>query len=141
MINPNKTYSASQIGTITEIQNRHGDIDTFTVDYGRSGSYKGYVSDIPNFKRFKVGDQVKAGMEFSITSDRFVVRSLRKVNRVKVGNVTIIQAQSKNDAGKQGIHLLSPTERELEDALHTADRDFFTSIWIHTASTFPGSLS
>lgn len=41
------------------------------------------------------------------------------------------------DASMQGIHLLKPTETELDDALETAQRDLFDTIWVHdTKRTF-----
>lgn len=80
MINPNKRYKASQTGTIIAIENRDSYIDMFKVDYGRNGGvYLGYTSDIPGFTRFKVGDRVKCGMEFSITQDRFLIKGMRRV--------------------------------------------------------------
>jgi hypothetical protein len=78
MINPNKIYSASQTGTITHIETHDVSWAKFTVEYGKNGgSYTGYVSDIPNFKRFKVGDRVKCGMEFSICLDQFLIKRMR----------------------------------------------------------------
>ena len=77
MINPNKSYKASQTGIITEVRQRDPYIDQFTVKYGNL-EYKGYVSDIPNFKRFKVGDRVKSEAQFSITLDCFLIKKLRK---------------------------------------------------------------
>ena len=79
MINPNKTYSATQTGVITKIETG-SDYAQFTVSYRSSGEYVGYVSNIKNFKRFKLGDRVKAGMNFSICLDKFLVVRLRKVN-------------------------------------------------------------
>lgn len=32
---------------------------------------------------------------------------------------------------KQGIHLLNPSQREIEDAISTAERDGFECIYIH----------
>lgn len=79
MINPNRTYQDSQVGIITEIQSSNAYIDMFTVDYGPCGSYHGYVSDISNFKRFQLGDVVKCGMQFSITQDRLLIKTMRRV--------------------------------------------------------------
>jgi hypothetical protein len=79
MINPYKVYSASQIGVITRIDSRDAYTDQFTVSYGTSGTYSGYISDIPNFERFKVGDHVHCGMIFSITLDRFLIKRMRRV--------------------------------------------------------------
>lgn len=81
MINPNKEYKASQTGTITKIERRDPRIDKFTVEYRNAGQYTGWVSEIPNFKRFKVGDRVKCGMTFSITSDQFRITRMRLVNK------------------------------------------------------------
>lgn len=79
MINPWKSYRMSQTGVITNIENHWGQIDKFIVSYGQSGKYEGYVSDIPNFKRFKVGDEVKCRAQFSITLDKFLIKGMRRV--------------------------------------------------------------
>jgi hypothetical protein len=40
-----------------------------------------------------------------------------------------------------GIHLLRPDQRELEDALNTAERDMFPAIYIHTFDSWtPGNM-
>lgn len=40
------------------------------------------------------------------------------------------------DKDKMGIHLACPTEWDVWDALETADRDMFSTIWIHSVNTF-----
>ena len=82
MINPNKVYSASQTGTITNIHyNPLGKFSTFYVNYKKVGDYMGYSDNISNFKRFKIGDKVKCKMQFSITLDKFIVCQMRKDNK------------------------------------------------------------
>lgn len=78
MINPNKLYKASQTGTVIHIESVGTYLAQFTVDYGTSGTYKGFIKDIPNFKRFKVGDRVTCSMQYSITGEAFRVHSMRR---------------------------------------------------------------
>lgn len=55
----------------------------------------------------------------------------------------IIKAK-RHEEGKHkliGIHLLMPTQQELEDALNTAERDMFSRIIIHTFESWaPGAM-
>jgi hypothetical protein len=54
--------------------------------------------------------------------------------RINLGGghwISIKNAKSIEDRCKQGIHLIKPTQRELQDAIETAERDLFTTIWIH----------
>lgn len=48
----------------------------------------------------------------------------------------IRKAKTKADFHKQGIHLLNPDARELEDAQATAERDLYSTIWIHVQDTW-----
>ena len=81
MINPNKLYKASQIGVITKIERPDSDLGKFEVTYRAGGIYTGWVDDIKNFKRFKVGSRVKCTMQFFITSDCFKVVKMRLVRK------------------------------------------------------------
>jgi hypothetical protein len=45
--------------------------------------------------------------------------------------VYFVPAEDNAAKAKQGIHLLMPSEYELEDALNTAERDGFKTIFIH----------
>jgi hypothetical protein len=49
----------------------------------------------------------------------------------------LAKARTKADAGKQGIHLLNPTQDEITNAWERAAHDLFPIIWIHTAKTWP----
>lgn len=53
--------------------------------------------------------------------------------------IKFIRVKSGDDsqAGKVGIHLLLPTQRELENAVERAERDLFPAIYIHGFSTWP----
>lgn len=79
MINPNKEYKATQTGVITAIESQDTYMPEFTVTYRQVGEYKGFVHNIPNFKRFKVGDRVKCKATYSITGEAFRITSMRKV--------------------------------------------------------------
>ena len=82
MINPNEVYKSAQIALITQIEDCKY-LAQFTVTFGNGRTYKGFIKDIPNFKRFRVGDYVKVGAQFSIMSDTFLIKTLRKINKVK----------------------------------------------------------
>lgn len=78
MINPSMTYKSRKTAVLTKIESRNSYIDKFEVEFSNGNTYQGYVSDIKNFSRFKVGDSVKVGVEFSITLDKFLVKTLRR---------------------------------------------------------------
>lgn len=81
MINLNKEYKASQTGIITAIEPLDSwGLAEFTVNY-RNNIYKGFIKNIPNFKRFRLGDKVKCGMTFFVVSDTFRITRMRKVNK------------------------------------------------------------
>ena len=48
----------------------------------------------------------------------------------------IVKARSMDDASIQGIHLLTPSTSELDDAIETAFKDNFKLIVLHTRRTF-----
>jgi hypothetical protein len=50
--------------------------------------------------------------------------------------IRIRLAKKVKDANRIAIHLLNPDLDMLEDALHTAERDNFPEIVIHSAATF-----
>jgi 2-keto-3-deoxy-L-rhamnonate aldolase RhmA len=58
------------------------------------------------------------------------IRAIAKEN-----GIDVVFAR-KGDAGKQGIHKLNPTTQELHDALDTAERDLFTTVYIHNEKTW-----
>lgn len=51
-------------------------------------------------------------------------------------NGLVVDAKA-GDAGKQGIHLLNPTQDEIDDAIERCERDGFSTIYRHTARTWP----
>jgi len=55
---------------------------------------------------------------------------------IKASGVKVIRVKSFDSKSMIGIHLLMPTQRELEDAVETALRDMFPAIYIHTFSTW-----
>lgn len=82
MINPWKNYHATQTGIITAIDPENSYLPQFEVTYKNGDTYFGFINDIPNFKkRFKIGQQVTCWMQFSITSDRFRVSKMNRVNK------------------------------------------------------------
>lgn len=81
MINPNKQYKAKVPGKIVGIRYPGLEYETVVVDYPTGERVQGYTKDIPNFIRFSVGDKVHIGAQFSIISDAFRIKSMRKVRK------------------------------------------------------------
>ncbi len=48
----------------------------------------------------------------------------------------IVRVKDFDSKSMVGIHLLMPSQRELEDALTTAERDLYPAIYIHNFSTW-----
>lgn len=60
----------------------------------------------------------------------------RAIAEVRSQGFEVRWASRHADKRHQGIHLLNPGERELMDALETAERDGFNTIWLHTERTW-----
>lgn len=70
-----------------------------------------------------------------------ITREIR-VQAESIG-VRIIRAKRYTEGKHKliGIHLLMPTQRELEDAMSTAERDLFRCIVIHSFDSWaPGAM-
>ena len=64
-------------------------------------------------------------MTFNLTKLVLMARDLNV-------NIYLVPDECKESKNKQGIHLLQPvTEYQLLDALNVAERDGFTSIYLH----------
>ncbi len=64
----------------------------------------------------------------------------RITKEMKALGIKIIRVKTHNHT-QIGIHLLCPNQRELEDAIETAERDMFKTIYIHTMSSWaPGAM-
>lgn len=80
MINPNKIYPVKGIGVITKIERLDSYIPYLYVLISKeTREYDGPVKCYSHPEKLKVGDRVKIGVQWSITSDRPVIRSLRRV--------------------------------------------------------------
>lgn len=80
MINPNKTYKARNVGTITHIHDKGG-LNLFAVEIDGQ-TFEGYLDRLDNtrsYNRFNVGDTVRIGCRFSIMSDKYRVVTMSKV--------------------------------------------------------------
>lgn len=55
---------------------------------------------------------------------------------IRLRQIKVISATTAEDGHRIGIHLLSPTEDEINDALDTAAKDMFPAVIIHTADTW-----
>jgi len=54
-----------------------------------------------------------------------------------MGQVKVIKAKSQKDQNRVAIHLLNPTQSEIDDAMERAERDLFPAIVLHTVATWP----
>jgi hypothetical protein len=80
MIDPNKTYKATGIFTITHIQDKGG-LNLFAVSDDAGNVFEGYLDRLDNtrnYNRFNVGDKVRIGCRFSIMSDKYHVKTMTK---------------------------------------------------------------
>jgi hypothetical protein len=77
MLNPNKAYKAKSVGVIIQIDLPTEYFPSFLVEI-EGKNYAGFIKDIPNFKRFKLGDRVKVHAKYYILSESFRIVSMRK---------------------------------------------------------------
>jgi hypothetical protein len=80
MINPNKLYQAKSVFVVTAIVNPLSNIAKIYVRDNQGNEFYGWLGDLTkNVNRFKIGDVVKISCQFSIVSDRFMIKRLTKV--------------------------------------------------------------
>ena len=81
MINPNRTYKAKPIFTITQIIDKGG-LNLFAVSDNQGSTFVGYLDRLDNtqaYTRFNVGDKVRIGCQYSIVRENYIVRTMRKI--------------------------------------------------------------
>lgn len=66
----------------------------------------------------------------------------RITQSIRESGIKVVRVKTnKAAAGKIGIHLLRPTQRELEQAIETAERDMFPAVYIHDFATWGAQRS
>lgn len=65
------------------------------------------------------------------------MKRARITKELKEMGIPIIRVRGEDKKSFVGIHLLGPTQTELEDAIYTSQRDqgIYTAIYIHTFGT------